>query len=38
MKEIKMVKNINHAEIDFDADGELMDDDLREELAVGVCL
>ena len=32
MKEIKMVKNLNDAEIDFDAAVELMDDDLREEL------
>lgn len=33
MKEIKMVKNLNDAEIDFDSAVELMDDDLREELA-----
>lgn len=33
MKEIKMVKNLNDTEIYYDAAVELMDDDLREELA-----
>lgn len=33
MKEIKMVKNLNDAEIDYAYAVELMDDDLREELA-----
>lgn len=33
MKEIKMVKNINDTEIDYAYAVEVMDDDLREELA-----